>query len=74
MRKRPGSPKRPRSAIDAFGFKYWSRWLCGLSGHNVTIHFEKARIAVQCISCGYESPGWNLRGPDRSVPDLKSLV
>ena len=41
---------------------YW--WLrqtyCGLSGHDALLQFETDRMFLQCVSCGHESPGWEL--------------
>jgi hypothetical protein len=34
--------------------------ICGLHGHDALLHFEQGRISLQCTSCGYESPGWEL--------------
>ena len=33
---------------------------CGLHGHDHLMHFEKDRMFLQCVSCGHESPGWNI--------------
>jgi hypothetical protein len=33
---------------------------CGITGHNVMLRYEPARLSLQCTSCGYESPGWEL--------------
>jgi hypothetical protein len=37
------------------------QFLCGLHGHDALLHFEHGRISLQCSSCGYETPGWDLR-------------
>lgn len=37
------------------------QFLCGLYGHDVLLHFERGRMSLQCTSCGYETPGWDLR-------------
>lgn len=34
--------------------------LCGLHGHDALLHFEEGRMSLQCSSCGYESPGWEI--------------
>jgi hypothetical protein len=39
------------------------QFLCGLHGHDALLHFEHGRISLQCTSCGYETPGWNLQTP-----------
>ena len=33
---------------------------CGLHGHDRLLRFEKNRMSLQCVSCGHESPGWDL--------------
>ena len=35
---------------------------CSLSGHDEVFHFEKNRVSLVCISCGHESPGWEVSG------------
>lgn len=37
------------------------QFLCGLYGHDALMHFEESRISLQCTSCGYETPGWDLK-------------
>jgi hypothetical protein len=41
------------------------RFLCGLSGHDSLRHFERGRISLKCVMCGYETPGWEV-GPART--------
>jgi hypothetical protein len=36
--------------------------MCGLSGHDMLMHFERKRVALKCTTCGFESPGWSLPG------------
>ncbi|MGE0446621.1 MAG: hypothetical protein AB7P99_15450 [Vicinamibacterales bacterium] len=38
------------------------RFVCGLRGHDVVLHFEQGRMSLQCTSCHYETPGWDLKG------------
>ena len=33
---------------------------CGLRGHDRLLHFEDARLSLRCVSCGHETPGWEL--------------
>jgi hypothetical protein len=33
---------------------------CGLHGHDTMLHFEKDRMFLQCVSCGHQTPGWDL--------------
>jgi len=37
------------------------QFICGLHGHDTLLHFEHGRMSLQCTSCGYETPGWDLR-------------
>ena len=34
--------------------------LCGLRGHDTLLHFEDERMSLRCVSCGHETPGWEL--------------
>jgi hypothetical protein len=36
------------------------QFVCGLHGHDMVRHFDKGRMSLQCVSCGHESPGWEL--------------
>jgi hypothetical protein len=42
--------------------------VCGLHGHDQIMQFDKGRMFLRCVSCGHESPGWQM--PKRS-PVLK---
>ena len=33
---------------------------CGLHGHDTLLHFEQDRMSLRCVSCHYETPGWEL--------------
>ena len=34
---------------------------CGLlHGHDSLLQFQQDRMFLKCVSCGYESPGWEL--------------
>ena len=33
---------------------------CGLHGHDTLLHFEHERMSLRCVSCGHETPGWEL--------------
>ena len=33
---------------------------CGLHGHDSLLQFEQDRMFLKCVSCGHESPGWEL--------------
>ena len=38
------------------------QFLCGLSGHDSLLHFQRGRISLMCVLCGHETPGWDLGG------------
>jgi len=33
---------------------------CSLRGHDELLEFEERRIFLRCVSCGHESPGWQV--------------
>lgn len=35
--------------------------MCGLHGHDSLLHFEQGRLSLLCTSCGYETPGWDVK-------------
>jgi hypothetical protein len=37
------------------------QFVCGLHGHEQLKHFERGRITLLCSSCGYETPGWDVK-------------
>ena len=34
--------------------------LCSLRGHEDYLQFDKNRVYLHCVACGYESPGWTV--------------
>jgi hypothetical protein len=54
------------------------QFVCGLHGHDALLHFEDGRMSLQCSSCGYESPGWDVNPtearPARVVDPAPRLV
>lgn len=46
------------------------QFLCGLHGHDALLHFEAQRMSMQCTSCGFETPGWDLKPEPRRVVQL----
>jgi hypothetical protein len=44
--------------------------LCGLHGHDTLLQFEQDRMFLKCVSCGHESPGWEL---NEAPPRLSML-
>src|SRR5689334_15939117 len=42
--------------------------LCGLHGHDMLLQFGQDRLFLKCVSCGHESPGWELtEAPPRVI-------
>ena len=51
------------------------QFVCGLHGHDALLHFGKGRISLQCASCGYETPGWDVKeAPARSAGGSKPCI
>jgi hypothetical protein len=48
------------------------QFLCGLHGHDALLHFELGRISLQCASCGYETPGWDVRSPKERSKNVEA--
>jgi hypothetical protein len=49
--------------VDGFGGRVMDRLrqaICGLHGHDTLLHFDKDRMSLRCVSCGHETPGWEL--------------
>jgi len=49
--------------MDGFGGRIMDRLrqlFCGLHGHDTMLHFDKDRMSLRCVSCGHETPGWEL--------------
>jgi hypothetical protein len=34
--------------------------MCGLHGHDTLLQFERGRMFLRCVSCGHETPGWEV--------------
>jgi hypothetical protein len=54
VRSQPAEPTATR-VLDWIRQAY-----CGLHGHDTMLHFEKDRMFLQCVSCGHQTPGWDL--------------
>ena len=37
------------------------QFFCALHGHDSLLHFEQGRMSLLCSSCGYETPGWDVK-------------
>ena len=47
------------------------QFICGLHGHDSLLHFEKGRLSLLCPSCGYETPGWDVKGAPVQRPPVE---
>jgi hypothetical protein len=48
---------------DGFGVNavLWMRQVfCGLQGHDNLMQYSRDRVFLKCVTCGHESPGWEL--------------
>ncbi len=41
--------------------------MCGLHGHDALLQFEHGRMFLRCVSCGHETPGWELNETPPSI-------
>lgn len=44
------------------------QFMCGLHGHDSLLHFERGRMSLLCMSCGYETPGWDVKSAATTRP------
>jgi hypothetical protein len=51
----------PRSLPERF-FAYLGQLACRLRGHDMLPQFNSNRLYLKCMSCGHETPGWQLPG------------
>ncbi len=35
--------------------------VCGLHGHDALMEFGRGRLSLKCVSCGHETPGWDIK-------------
>lgn len=63
------APAQPSTGPIDRTVAYVRRFFCGLHGHDALLHFEQGRLSLMCVSCGYETPGWDVGGvPPRTEP------
>ena len=41
--------------------------VCGLHGHDSLLQFERDRMFLRCVSCGHETPGWEISETPQTV-------
>src|SRR5438477_9913040 len=52
--------ERPDERVGDGMFERVRQIFCGMHGHDTMLHFEQDRMFLKCVSCGHESPGWEL--------------
>jgi hypothetical protein len=58
---RTNAPAQPPIGMLGRAAEHMRQFLCGLHGHDALLHFGPGRISLQCTSCGYETPGWDVK-------------
>ena len=51
---------QPTTGIITRTVDHMRQFICGLHGHDSLLHFGEGRMSLQCTSCGYETPGWDI--------------
>ena len=55
-----GADRRNDAHMEEIGVWAVRADVCGLHGHDTLLHFEQDRMSLRCVSCGHETPGWEL--------------
>jgi len=66
-----------RPADDGIGTRVLGRVrqaFCGLHGHDNLLQFEPDRLFLKCVSCGHETPGWEISEPPRVAEDIRQAT
>ena len=58
---RTDAPAQPPMSLVGRAAEHVRQFLCGLHGHDALLHFEQGRISLECTSCGYQTPGWDIK-------------
>jgi hypothetical protein len=61
---------RSETQGEGFGERVMDRlrhMVCGLHGHDALLQFEQGRMFLRCVSCGHETPGWEVIEPPATV-------
>jgi hypothetical protein len=43
---------------------------CGMHGHDNLLQYERDRLFLRCVSCGHETPGWELTETPPTVTEV----
>lgn len=56
-----GEPLTPDAeGIGAVVLERLGQLFCGIQGHEHMLQSTDARIFLRCVTCGHESPGWDV--------------
>lgn len=44
------------------------QFVCGVQGHDTFMEFGRGRLSLKCVSCGHETPGWDIKPYPTRVP------
>jgi hypothetical protein len=47
------------------------RVMCLVRGHELVMQFDRRRLSLRCIACGYRTPGWALGEPPVARHDIE---
>jgi hypothetical protein len=70
----PGEASAPRTGPFEWLLRKLQRAVCSLHGHDAILQYEHTRIFLRCMSCGYETPGWDVSPgapPPRRVAEVR---
>ena len=75
VQHRTMAPPQPTTGLFARTVGQVRQFICGLHGHDALLHFGQGRLSLQCTSCGYETPGWDVKGdPARTIAKPKARI
>ena len=56
------APSQPTGSTLARAADRVNQFFCGLHGHDsLLLHVDNGRMSLHCVSCGYDTPGWDLK-------------
>jgi Iron-sulfur cluster-binding domain len=54
----------------------YRRLTCAVMGHRTILQFEPRRLALRCVECGHETPGWSIGKfvPREVLPQRRATI
>lgn len=66
------------SELAAAALRRLGQVVCGVQGHEQMVQFDRGRMFLRCVTCGHESPGWDVLGtmnlPRPTVPKARVVA